>query len=216
MSTRATTLKPSTSTEGEGDNAEAEHEHEEEHEHEHSGSDPHVWFSPASVQGWVNNIEQTLRHADPSNADTYAARASAYREELHHLDTWISEQVALVPPDRRKLVTDHTAFGYFAHRYGFEQVGAVVPGFSTMAEPSAQELAQLEDAIRAHQVPAIFVGTTVNPSLSERVAGDTGTRLVMLYTGSLSEAGGPADTYLKLMGYDTQAIVTALTSAGNG
>jgi len=165
------------------------------------------------VEGWVGTIEQTLRQADPANADTYTANASAYREELHELDAWIMEQVAQVPEAQRNLVTDHTAFGYFAHRYGFEQVGAVVPGYSTMAEPSAQELANLEDAINEYQVPAIFVGTTVNPALSERVAEDTGTQLVPLYTGSLSEAGGEADTYLKLMRYNTQAIVAALSAS---
>jgi ABC-type Zn uptake system ZnuABC Zn-binding protein ZnuA len=193
---------------------EADHAHEEEadHAHDHSGLDPHVWFSPVSVEGWVDNIEYTLRHADPANSDIYRDNAVAYRGELHNLDTWIKEQVAHVPEADRKLVTDHTAFGYFAHHYGFEQIGAVVPAYSTMAEPSAQELAELEDAIREHEVPAIFVGTTVNPNLSERVAQDTGTDLVPLYTGSLSEAGGEADTYLKLMRYDVQAIVGALSN----
>jgi ABC-type Zn uptake system ZnuABC Zn-binding protein ZnuA len=193
---------------------EHEHEGEPEHEHDHSGLDPHVWFSPANVEGWVDTIARTLRHADPARAESYTSNAAAYREALHDLDTWVREQVAQIPEANRKLVTDHTAFGYFAHRYGFEQIGAVVPGSSTMAEPSAQELAELEDTIRAHQVPAIFVGTTVNPSLSERVAQDTGTRLVPLYTGSLSEAGGPADTYLNLMRFNTRAMVEALRGSG--
>ncbi len=192
----------------------ADHEHapaeDADHEHDHSGLDPHVWFSPISVVGWVDTIEQTLGHADPTNADTYTTSATTYRDELHALDAWIMEQVEQVPEDNRKLVTDHTAFGYFAHRYGFQQIGAVIPAYSTMAEPSAQEIAALEDAIRTHQVPAIFVGTTVNPNLSERIADDTGTELVSLYTGSLSEPGGPADTYVKLMRFNTQAIVAAL------
>ncbi len=186
----------------------AEDDHE--HEHAHDGADPHVWFSPMSIEVWVHTIEHTLSYADPANADTYAANAAAYTEELQELDAWIMEQVEQVPEANRKLVTDHTAFGYFAHRYGFEQVGAVIPGYSTMAEPSAKELAALEDAILAHNVPALFVGNTVNPNLSERIAQDTGTEMVMLYTGSLSEAGGPADTYVRLMRYNTQAIVDAL------
>lgn len=185
-------------------------EDDQDHEHTHNGADPHVWFSPISIEAWVHTIEHTLSYADPANADTYAANAAAYTEELQELDAWIMEQVEQVPEANRKLVTDHTAFGYFAHRYGFEQVGAVIPGYSTMAEPSAKELADLEDAILAHDIPALFVGTTVNPNLSERIAQDTGTELVMLYTGSLSEAGGPADTYIRLMRYNTQAIVHAL------
>jgi ABC-type Zn uptake system ZnuABC Zn-binding protein ZnuA len=198
-------------------NGESDHQHtadegEAADDHDHSGQDPHVWFSPMSVDVWITNIEQTLVHADPANADTYTANAATYREDVHELDKWIQEQVAQVPEANRQLVTDHMAFGYFAHRYGFEQIGAVIPGYSSMAEPSAQELAALEDAIREYEVPALFVGTTANPVVSERLAEDTGIQMVSLYTGSLSEAGGPADTYLKLMRYDTQAIVEALTT----
>lgn len=191
---------------------EGDHSAEGEEEHDHGEFDPHVWFSPLNVVSWADTIEQTLAHADPAHASEYATRAAAYRQELHDLDTWIREQVAQIPEQNRKLVTDHEAFGYFAHEYGFEQVGAVIPGASTLAEPTAKELADLEDAIREQGVSAIFVGSTVNPDLSERVAQDTGTKLVPLYTGSLSEKGGPADTYLKMMQYDTQAIVAALAT----
>jgi ABC-type Zn uptake system ZnuABC Zn-binding protein ZnuA len=115
-----------------------------------------------------------------------------------------------VPAGKRKLVTDHASFGYLARRYGFEQVGALFPGYSTLAEPSAQDLVALGDAIRAFDVRAVFVGLTINPDLAERVAGDTGTQLVYLYTGSLGEAGGSADDYVSFMRYDVSAIVEAL------
>ena len=115
-----------------------------------------------------------------------------------------------MPPARRRLVTDHTAFTYFCAAYGFEQVGAVVPAYSTLAEPSAQELAALQEAIDQYNVPALFVGNTVSPDLAQQVANDTGTQLVFLYTGSLSEAGGPADDYISFMEYDVSAIVDAL------
>ena len=134
----------------------------------------------------------------------------AYRQELIDLDQWILEQVAQIPEANRELVTDHQLFIYFANRYGFEQIGAIVPGYSTLSEPSAQELAQLEDAIRELGVRAIFVGNTVNPALAQRVANDTGTKLVFLYTGSLTEATGPAPTYLDYMRFNVQAIVEAL------
>lgn len=172
--------------------------------------DPHLWFDPRNVMDWAERIAAKLSALDPGNAGLYAARAASYRAALDELDTWIIEQVGQVPQASRKLVTDHLAFGYFADRYGFEQVGAIFPGFSTLAEPSARELAELEEEIRRFGVKAIFVGTTVNPALAERVAADTGVRLVFLYIGSLSGPGGPAPSYLELMRFDVAAIVAAL------
>ncbi len=174
------------------------------------GADPHVWFDVTNVMAWVETIEQELRALDPANAGAYAANSAAYRTTLEELDVWIAEQVAQIPAANRKIVTDHAVFGYFAVRYGLEQVGAVIPGYSTLAEPSARELAELEDAIRDLGVKAIFVGKTVSPNLPQRVASDTGTQLVFLYTGSLSEAGGPASTYVEMMRFNVAAIVGAL------
>jgi ABC-type Zn uptake system ZnuABC Zn-binding protein ZnuA len=108
------------------------------------------------------------------------------------------------------LVTDHTVFTYFASRYGFEQVGAVVPGFSSLSSPSAQQLAALHDSIRELGVPAVFVGNTANNTLSERVAQDTQVKLVQVVTGSLTGADGPAPTYLEYMRYNVNAFVNAL------
>jgi len=141
----------------------------------------------------------------------FLERAAGYRAELEELDSWIVEQVEKIPEEKRRLVTDHAAFGYFAERYGFEQVGTVFPGFSTLSDPSAREIAELEDKIRSLSVPAIFVGTTVNPSLTERIASDTGTKVVSLYTGSLSGPDGPAKSYIEMMRYDVTKIVEALS-----
>jgi manganese/iron transport system substrate-binding protein len=107
-------------------------------------------------------------------------------------------------------VTDHLLLGYFAERYGFEQVGAVFPGYSTMAEPSAQEMAALEDTIREMGVKAVFVGNTVNPQVSQRIAEDTGTQLVFFYTDSLTEEDGPVSTYLDYIRYNVTVITEAL------
>lgn len=186
---------------------EAGHEGEE---HHHEGADPHVWFDPNNVIVWARNAEQTLSTLDPDNAAIYQANTEAYIVELQSLDGWIREQVTQVPPERRKLVTDHMVFGYFAQRYGFEQVGAVVGAFSAAAEPSAQDLAELEDKIRELGVPAIFVGTTVSPKLAEQIANDTDIQLVRIYTGSLSETDGVAGTYLDYERYNVDAIVGAL------
>ncbi len=179
-------------------------------EHGHGEADPHVWTDPNNVIVWTHNIEAALSRLDAPHAGLYRANAEAYRGELRALDAWVREQVAQVPEDDRQLVTDHLAFGYFAGRYGFRQVGAVWPGSSTLAEPSAQELAALEEAIRRQGVKAVFVGATVNPGLAARITADTGTRLVTLHTGSLTPPGGEAGTYLDYVRHNVTAIVQAL------
>lgn len=179
-------------------------------EDQHEGSDPHVWFDPNNVVVWVQNIEHALSALDPANAEAYAANAQAYAQDLEALDAWIRQQVAQVPEVNRELVTDHRVLAYFADAYGFQQVGAVIPGYSTVAEPSARQLADLEEAIREYDVPAVFVGATVNPRVSARVAEDTGTRLVRFYAGSLSQEDGPADSYLDYMRYNVSQFASAL------
>jgi manganese/iron transport system substrate-binding protein len=188
---------------------EFEGEHEGEGEHHH-GADPHTWTDPNLVMVWTYTIEQALSALDPANAGRYEANAKAYETELKKLDTWVREQVSLIPEAERRIITDHNIFGYFAERYGFTQVGTIAPGYSTLAEPSAKELADLESTIRELGVRAVFVGKTVNPSLAETVAQDTGTQLVFLYTGSLSKEDGEAATYLDYMRYNVNAIVSAL------
>jgi ABC-type Zn uptake system ZnuABC Zn-binding protein ZnuA len=175
--------------------------------------DPHVWFDPRNVAAWSETIAQALAEADPDRASLYRARANAYQEEIDELDRWIRDRVATVPEEERRLVTDHEAFGYFAALYGFEEIGTILPGYSTLSEPSARDLAALEDGIRAAGVPCVFVGTTIPSDLAEQVAADTGTRIVFLYTGSLSEPDGPAATYLDLMRFDVEQIVRGLTAA---
>jgi ABC-type Zn uptake system ZnuABC Zn-binding protein ZnuA len=181
-----------------------------EHDHDHGEGSPHTWTDPNNVALWVHTIEGALSALDPDNSASYKADAGAYETALKELDGWIRTQVAQIPETDRKIVTDHSIFDYFADRYGFTQVGTIIPGYSTIAEPSARELAELEDTIRALGIKAVFVGNTVNPSLAERVAEDTGTQLVFVYTGSLSEKGGPADSYIAYVRYNIEAIVSAL------
>ena len=189
--------------------AELQHSEEEGAGEDHT-SDPHVWMDPANVVIWTRNIAASLSNADPAHQQDYQINAEAYISQLNELDAWIVEQVKTIPAANRKLVTDHMLLGYFADKYGFEMVGAVIPSYSSAAQPSAQELAALEDAIRQYGVKAILVGNTVNPSLAERIAADTDITLVSFYTGSLSPADGPAATYLDYMRYNVNAIVTAL------
>lgn len=182
----------------------------EEDDHDHAGGDPHTWTSVRNVQHWVENIEHVLSALDPANAAAYQAAAAAYGGELTKLQAEIVAALAAIPADQRKLVTDHAVFGYFAAHYDFTVVGSVVPGLSTLAAPSAQEVAALQDQIQAEGVKAIFVGNTVNPGVAEQLANDLGIRVAPLYTESLSASNGPAPTYLDFMRYNVQVIVTAL------
>lgn len=189
-------------------------EHEDEHEgaaeHDHGEFDPHVWFNPLHVATWTENIERTLSELDPAHAAAYAERAAAYRAELRQLDQRVQEAVAAVPPERRRFVTDHEEFGYFAERYGFEVVGALIPSVSTLAEPSAFELAQLERTMKAAHARIIVVGDAGRDALAQRLARDTGTRVVALYTCALGAPGSPAATYVEYLESNVRRLVDAL------
>lgn len=178
--------------------------------HEHEDGDPHTWTDPNNVMEWVVVIAAQLSELDSIHAEDYAVNAAAYTAELEALDAWVVEQVAQVPEANRKIVADHNLYSYFAARYGFTQVGAIIPGYSTLAEPSVKELAALQDTIAEVGVRAVFVGNAANPALAERLAEDTSVDLVVLYTGSLTEAGGDAPTYVDYIKYNVEAIVGAL------
>lgn len=189
---------------------EEEHEGNEEHEHRHGEVDPHTWTTPANVVTFIANIERALSALDPAHATTYRANATAYTAKLKELDAWVRAQIETIPPENRKLVADHDAFGYYAERYGLENVGAVIPSFSTLAEPSAQQMAALQETIRREGVKAIFVDMAANSTLAQRVASDLGIKVVRLYSGSLGAKGSGAETYLDYIRFNTNAIVEAL------
>jgi ABC-type Zn uptake system ZnuABC Zn-binding protein ZnuA len=173
------------------------------------GVDPHVWFDPNNIMVWVENMTKALEEIEPEKASIYQSNAGAYLDELEQLDLWIREQIDQIPPENRMLVTDHTTFGYFAEEYGFTQIGAMIPSMTTEAETSGGQLAELVDQIRTYQVKAIFVGIDTDPTLSQRIAEETGLQLVPLYFGSLSD-GEPARTYLDFMRYNVGLLVGAL------
>ncbi len=182
----------------------------EESHHEHE-NDPHFWLDPNNVIRYVENIRDGLSQADPAGALVYAQNAETYNERLRELDQWIVTQVEQIPLERRLLVTNHESFGYFADRYGFRVIGTILPGVSTGASPSAQQLAHLIELIKETGAPAIFLETGTNPQLAEQIARDTGVKVVSnLYTHSLSDADGPAPTYLDMMRHNTRLIVEAL------
>jgi ABC-type Zn uptake system ZnuABC Zn-binding protein ZnuA len=178
--------------------------------HDHEAGDPHMWLDPNLVITYVENIRDGLIEADPDGAETYTANADAYIAQLKDLDKWIVEQVNTIPAERRLLVTNHEAMGYFAERYGFEVTGSVIPSFSSNAAPSAQEMAGLIDEIKMLGAPAIFLDTADNNVLAQQIADETGVMIVdNLHLESLTE-GAPAPTYIEMMKDNVSKIVEAL------
>jgi len=180
------------------------------HEHEHA-DDPHMWFDVQHTIRYVENIRDGLKNIDPPGATTYDQNAAAYIEQLQQLDADVAAQVDQIPAERRKLITNHDTFAYFAERYGFAVVGTVFEGVSTEQEPSAQQIAALVERIREENVPAVFTENTVNTRLAEQVAAEADVQVVTdLYTDALGEAGSAGDTYVKMMRHNVEQIVAAL------
>ncbi len=178
---------------------------------ENPQGDPHFWLDPTKVVKYAENIRDGLSKADPVGGVVYTTNADKYIGDLQTLDGWITTAVQSVPQARRLLVTNHDTFGYFAARYGFTVVGAIVPSISGGAAPSAQEMAALINTIRTTGTPAIFLEAGTNPQLADQIASETGVKVITgLYMHSLSAPGGPAASYIDMMKYDTGLIVDAL------
>lgn len=179
---------------------------------EHAGDpDPHFWLDPVSVKTYVENIRDAFSAADPQGAATYDANAAAYLVQLDGLDRWVRQQVETVPAADRKLVMNHASHGYFADRYGFSVVGAVLPSVTTGSTPTARQLVELIATIKAQGVKAIFVESEESPQLAEQIAAETGVTVVDdLLDHSLTGPDGPAPTYIDMIRYDTRRIVEAL------
>jgi zinc/manganese transport system substrate-binding protein len=187
------------------------HEDDDHHDHDHGDCDPHVWTDPRNVMIWADNIADAFASADPANADTYRANAEAYRAQLVALDAEIEATLSVIPPEARVLVTNHEFLAYFADRYGFEVVATVIPGISTLAEPSPQEVAALIDLIQDEGVSAIFAEVSDPGRLAQVIAADAGEiAVVTLYSDSLSGPDGPAATYIDYLRHNAQAIASAL------
>jgi ABC-type Zn uptake system ZnuABC Zn-binding protein ZnuA len=201
-----------------GDSNHDEHEDEEEgaHEddgHDHGSQDPHIWGDVQNATNAVSIIEQALADADPANAETFAANAAAYSTELEALDEHIRTETSSVPEERRKLVTTHDTFGYYAHAYDFEITGTALNSGSTEGgDPSARDIAELIHTIEEAGVPAIFAENVSNNGLMETIAAEAGVELAPpLYTDALGEPGGEAGTYIDMMTWNTATIVEALS-----
>ncbi|TQK29121.1 zinc ABC transporter substrate-binding protein AztC [Arthrobacter sp. SLBN-53] len=176
-------------------------------------ADPHFWTDPQRMITAVDVIEQALlRDIAHIDRDSLSRNADAYRGQLRALDREMADGFATLPPDRRKLVTNHHVLGYLAQRFDFEVIGAVVPSGTTLAAPSPSDLQSLVGAIEDAGVPAIFVDSSQPDKLARVLAEDAGVqvRIIGLYSESLSAPGTPGATYLDMMRANTDAIVTGL------
>lgn len=172
--------------------------------------DPHMWLDANRATRYVENIRDGLIQADPEGAEIYKANASAYIAQLLELDSWIWDQVQTIPAERRLLVTNHEAMGYFAEHYTFTVVGSILPSFSSEAGVSAQEIAAAIESVKSSGAPAIFLGEVENADLADQIASETGVTVVnTLYLESLTD-GGPAPTYIDMMKHNVTEIVNAL------
>ncbi len=172
--------------------------------------DPHVWLDPSRMAEAARLIAVEMARIDASI--DWSSRADAYGIELDITQREIESILEAVPRDSRNLVTDHDALGYFAAVYGFEIVGTVIPGGSTLGAPSSDELAKLVRIIELERVVAIFAETTESSALASAVAAEVGheVEVVELYTGSLGEPGSGADTLVRMMLTNAELIAEAL------
>lgn len=194
---------------GHGDHA-VDADHDEEGE-DAEGLDPHVWLDPLRMATAARIVAAELEQRFPGR--DWTTRAEAYAAELESVDATIRQLLDDLPAERRKLITNHDALGYFAARYGFEVVGTVIPGGSTLAEPSAAALGELVELLEELDIPAIFADVEDPSALADAVAAETeGVLVVELYTGSLGEPGSGAERLPAMLLLNARRIASALSS----
>jgi len=186
-------------------------EHDHDHDHDHGRADPHAWQSVANAKIYVANIRDALIAADPAGKDAYSANAAAYLAKLDALERDVREVIAKIPADRRRVITSHSAFGYFQDAYG---VNFTAPqGVSTEAEASAKDVAAIIAQIRKQKVAAVFLENVTDPRLVEQVARETGAKVGgTLYSDALTDDKGDATTYIDLMRHNLRQLASALVS----
>jgi zinc/manganese transport system substrate-binding protein len=179
------------------------------------GTDPHFFTDPARMATAAQAIGDFLVDEVPAlDTPAFARQVRATVDELHALDAEVERTLSAVPAGRRTLVTNHEVFGYFADRYGFDVVGAVIPAGTTQAEPSAEQLAELADTIEERGVPAIFVETSSPTRLADALAEEVGdVDVVELFSESLGDEGSGGETYAAMMRTNATRIADALAGA---
>ena len=171
--------------------------------------DPHAWQDVSNVRLYAQNIAKALILIDPEGENAYKSQLSRYDADLVTLDHEIRAALAAIPPDRRKIVTTHDAFGYFSRAYGVEMMAP--QGVSTESEPSAKDVARIIRQVKADQIPAVFLENISDPRLAQRIASESGAKIGgKLYSDALSREKGPAGTYIAMMKANIRELTKAL------
>jgi zinc/manganese transport system substrate-binding protein len=173
--------------------------------------DPHAWQSIANAKIYTTNIRDALIAADPAGRKIYEENAADYLKRLTELDKEVKEAVAKIAPAKRRVITTHDAFGYFAKAYGIEFIAP--QGVSTETEASAKDVAKIIRQIKAQKIPAVFMENISDPRLMQQIAKETGAKIGgTVYSDSLSGEKGPASTYIDMMRHNMRQFSAALTS----
>jgi zinc/manganese transport system substrate-binding protein len=170
-----------------------------------SSADPHAWQTVANAKTYVYNIRNALSTAAPADAAFFQANAEAYRAKLEALEAEIGPWLGSIPPEHRKVISTHTAFGYFAKAYGIEFIAP--RGVSTESEPSARDIAAIITQIKTKKIPAVFLENISDPRLMGRIAAETSARIGgTLYSDSLTGEKGDAPTYIDMIRHNIRTL----------
>jgi zinc/manganese transport system substrate-binding protein len=183
--------------------------HHSHHDHDHDSLDPHAWQTLKNGEIYVNNIANALSEADAKNAEIYKANAAAYIVELKKLDKEAKKLILAIPAEKRKIITSHDAFGYFASEYGIQFLAPA--GISTEDEPSAAAVAALIKQMRENKVKALFIENISDSRILKQINKDSGGFIGgTLYSDALSDPDGPANSYLNMFRHNIKILVEAL------
>ncbi|GMO35381.1 metal ABC transporter solute-binding protein, Zn/Mn family [Bradyrhizobium sp. TM233] len=174
-----------------------------------SAADPHAWQSVPNAKVYATDIANALAAAAPDDADFFRAQAKAYLEKLETLDREVRGAVAKIPPERRKVISTHDAFGYFSAEYGIQFIAPL--GVSTETEPSARDIAAIIGQIKAQKIPAVFLENISDDRLIRRIAAETGSKVGgTLISDGLTGEKGAAPTYIDMVRHNIKALTSAL------
>ena len=174
-----------------------------------SDADPHAWQSVRNAMVYVRNIRDALVAADAADAETFKANAERYLAELDALDREVRADVEKIPPERRRVISTHDAFGYFADAYGIQFFAPL--GVSTETEPSARDVAGIIAQIKQTKIPVVFLENFNDDRLAGRIAAETGAKIGgTLYSDALSGEKGPVPTYIAMVRHNIRALTSAL------
>ncbi len=167
---------------------------------------PHAWMSPANAVIYVENIRKALVKIDPANEAVYTANAAAYTAKIKALDEPVRQKLAAIPDEQRWLVSSEGAFSYLCANYGLRQL--YLWPINADAQGTPQQVRSVIDGVRANEIPVVFSESTVSDKPARQVASETGARYGgVLFVDSLTDADGPAPTYLKLLEVNADTIV---------